>query len=294
MLKVAVFGYGNVGRSVVDTVLCAPDMSLVGIVDVALAGQLAQGFTIAAAAGELPAVDVAILAVPSRLVPALADELLRAGIYTVDGFDIHTRLPEVWTALGEAAKAGGVAAITAAGWDPGTDSIVRVLFEAMAPAGLTYTDFGPGMSMGHTVAAKAIPGVAEALSMTIPTGTGIHRRMVYIELAAGVDFETVAAAIKADDYFAHDETHVIQVDSVAAVKDMGHGVHMERKGVSGITQNQLFSFDMKINNPALTAQVLVGSARAVCRQTPGCYTLIEIPPVDYLPCDRAEAVARLV
>ena len=68
----------------------------------------------------------------------------------------------------------------AAGWDPGTDSVVRTLLEAMAPKGHTYTNFGPGMSMGHTVAVKAIPGVKDALSMTIPLGTGIHRRMVYV------------------------------------------------------------------------------------------------------------------
>lgn len=66
-----------------------------------------------------------------------------------------------------------------------------------------------------------------------------------------------------------------------ALKDMGHGVLMERKGVSGNTQNQLFKFDMRINNPALTAQVLVGAARASLRKQPGAYTMIEIPVVDF-------------
>ncbi len=113
------------------------------------------------------------------------------------------------------------------------------------------------MSMGHTVAVKAVEGVKNALSMTIPTGTGIHRRMVYIELQEGYRLEDVAARIKNDDYFVHDETHVMAVESVDALKDMGHGVNMTRKGVSGTTQNQLFSFDMKINNPALTAQNLI-------------------------------------
>ena len=75
--------------------------------------------------------------------------------------------------------------------------------------------------------------------MTIPTGTGIHRRMVYIELEEGYKAEEVAAAIKSDDYFAHDETHVNVVDSVDALIDMGHGVNMTRKGVSGKTQELL-------------------------------------------------------
>ena len=185
-------------------------------------------------------------------------------------------------------------AVISAGWDPGSDSIVRALMQSMAPKGISYTNFGPGMSMGHTVAVKAIGGVKNALSMTIPVGTGIHRRMVYIELLDGYKFEEVAAAIKADPYFVNDETHVMQVESVDELKDMGHGVELTRKGVSGKTQNQLFSFNMKINNPALTAQVLVNVARASMLQKPGCYTMIEIPVIDMLPGNREELIAHLV
>ena len=177
--------------------------------------------------------------------------------------------------------------------DTGT-GVVRALLEACAPKGITYTNFGPGMSMGHTVAVKAIDGVKAALSMTIPTGTGIHRRMVYIELKEGYDFDKVADAIKKDAYFVHDETHVMRVQSVDALLDMGHGVNLTRKGVSGKTQNQLFEFNMKINNPALTAQILVSSARASMLQKPGCYTLIEIPMIDLLPGDRTELIRHLV
>ena len=88
-------------------------------------------------------------------------------------------------------------------------------------------------------------------------GEGIHRRMVYVELEEGATIEEVTAEIKADPYFASDETHVFAVSSVDDVKDMGHGVNLVRKGVSGKTQNQRFEFNMSINNPALTAQVLV-------------------------------------
>ena len=130
--------------------------------------------------------------------------------------------------------------------------------------------------------------------MTIPLGTGIHRRMVYIELKDGYAFEAVASAIKNDEYFKHDETHVIQVPSVDALKDMGHGVHMERKGVSGSTQNQRMGFTMEINNPALTGQILVAAARAVKKQAPGCYTMIEIAPIDLLPGEKEDLIRHLV
>lgn len=76
--------------------------------------------------------------------------------------------------------------------------------------------------------------------------------------------------------------------------DMGHGVLMERKGVSGGTDNQIFKFDMRINNPALTAQVMVASVRAAARQKPGCYTMIEIPVIDYMPGERNTIIRRLV
>ena len=133
---------------------------------------------------------------------------------------------------------------------------------AMAPKGITYTNFGPGMSMGHSVVARSKEGVADALSLTIPTGSGVHRRMVYVVLKEGAKFSDVEFAIKSDSYFSHDDTRVLQVPDIDVLKDMGHGVLMERKGVSGSTQNQMFTFEMRINNPALTAQVMVASARA--------------------------------
>ena len=70
--------------------------------------------------------------------------------------------------------------------------------------------------------------------------------------------------------------------------------YMERKGVSGTTQNQIFKFEMRINNPALTAQVMVAAARASMRLAPGCYTLPEIPPMDFCPGDRETLIAQLV
>ena len=216
------------------------------------------------------------------------------GINTVDSFDIHTQITALRRSLNEAAVKAGKVSVISAGWDPGSDSIIRTLLEAAAPKGITYTNFGPGMSMGHTVCVKSKPGVKNALSMTMPKGDGMHRRMVYVELLPGATLEEVAKAVKEDPYFASDETHVMAVESVDAVKDMGHGVHMVRKGVSGQTQNQRFEFTMSINNPALTAQLLVAVARAAMRLAPGAYTMVEIPVIDLLPGDRESLIAHLV
>lgn len=295
-MKVAIVGYGNIGKFVLDAVLEAPDMEVAGIVRRNITNnppELAP-YKVVTDIAELGHVDVAILCTPTREVQVHAERYLAMGINTVDSFDIHQAIPALRRDLGKVAREHGTVAIISAGWDPGSDSIVRTLMEAAAPKGVTYTNFGPGMSMGHTVCVKSKPGVKDALSMTIPLGTGIHRRMVYVELEPGAKLEDVTAAVKADPYFASDETHVMAVDCVADVKDMGHGVHMTRKGVSGRTHSQRFEFSMAINNPALTAQILVGVARASMLQKPGCYTMIEIPVIDLLPGDREQLVAHLV
>src|SRR5690606_29727292 len=178
--------------------------------------------------------------------------------------------------------------ILSAGWDPGTNSMVRALFELMAPKGLTYTNYGPGMSMGHSVAVRAVEGVADGFSVTVPLGQGLHRRMVYVVLEEGAELDAVAERIKADPYFCNDETHVVQVGDVEQLVDMGHGAVIERKGVSGVTHNQLFRYELRINNPALTAQIMVSAARAALRQAPGAYTMLEIPLIDFLPGSRDE------
>ncbi len=295
-LRAAVVGYGNIGKYVVEALEAAPDFEIAGIVRRNADNVPAElsAYRVVSSVEQLENVDVAILCTPTRSVEENAVKILAAGINTVDSFDIHTGIVDLRGRLDAVAKKHNAVSIISAGWDPGSDSVVRALLEACAPKGITYTNFGPGMSMGHTVAVKAIEGVKAALSMTIPTGTGIHRRMVYIELKEGYDFKEVAQNIKNDDYFAHDETHVMQVESVDNLLDMGHGVNLVRKGVSGKTQNQRFEFNMSINNPAVTAQVLVSTARASMKQAPGAYTLIEIPMIDLLYGNREDLIKRLV
>jgi len=283
--RIAIIGYGNVGKAVEQAVLAAEDMQLVGVF------HHNDNFDSLEA-------DVAMLCTPTREVPTFADKLLQKGICTVDSFDIHGQIFGLRTQLMPVAKQHKAVSVISAGWDPGSDSMVRALLLALAPKGLTYTNFGPGRSMGHTVAVKAIKGVKDALSMTIPLGTGVHRRMVYVELETGADFATVEKAIKADDYFAHDETHVMQVDSVDALNNVAHGVNLVRSGVSGETHNQRFEFNMEINNPALTGQVMVSCARAAARlraeERYGAYTMIELPPIYLLAGDEEQLIRSLV
>lgn len=295
-IRAAIVGFGNIGQFTLEALQAAPDFEVAGIVRRNPDDHkgVPADIPVVSSIKELEKVDVAILATPTREVEKHAVEILNLGINTVDSFDIHTDILKLRSHLDKVAKENNRVSVIASGWDPGSDSVVRTLMEAIAPKGVTYTNFGPGMSMGHSVAVRSKEGVKEALSMTIPTGTGIHRRMVYVELLPGYTLEQVTKSIKEDPYFASDETHVMAVESVDALKDMGHGVNLVRKGVSGKTQNQLLEFDMKINNPALTGQVLVCVARASMRLAAGCYTMIEIPVVDLLPGERDSWVGKLV
>lgn len=306
--KAAVIGLGNIGRYAVEALEAAPDFTCVGVVrrkeSLGTAPHDLRGVAEYASLADLEAVsgkpDVLLLCAPSRKVPEVAGDLLGKGYNTVDSFDIHDRIVETIGVLEAQAAKGGAVAVTAAGWDPGTDSAMRALFEAMVPVGTTFTNFGRGRSMGHSVAARALPGVADATSITIPLGGGRHSRLVYVVLEEGAAFEDVHAAIKADPYFAHDPLEVRQVtqEELPRVADASHGVLMERLGASGLTANQHLTFDMRIDNPALTAQVLVSSARAAVRLAqagrPGAYTLIDVPPVLLLPGERMANIGRLV
>jgi diaminopimelate dehydrogenase len=294
-IRAAVVGLGNIGTSALEALNAADDFDIAGVVrrSASHADQKIP-YPVVTDIDTLGAVDVAILCTPTRSIAETAAAILAKGIHTIDSFDIHSEIVALKQKLDPVAKAHNATAIIAAGWDPGSDSIIRTLMLAMAPKGVTYTNFGPGMSMGHSVAVKAISGVKDALSVTVPLGTGIHRRMVYVELHDGASFDEVARLIKLDAYFVNDETHVRQVASIDAMKDVGHGVQMVRKGVSGTTHNQMFEYSMRINNPALTAQFMVCAARAAMKQAAGAYTVIEVPPINFLPGDPNQLIAELV
>ena len=265
-IRAAVVGYGNIGKFTIEALEASADFEIAGVVRRKGAEDKPaelEPYDVVKDIKELKDVDVAILATPTRSCPEYAKSIIPQGINTVDSYDIHTGILDYRQEMMPICKEAGKVSVIAAGWDPGSDSVVRTLMQSLAPKGLSYTNFGPGMSMGHSVCVRSKDGVKDALSMTIPLGEGIHRRMVYVELEEGAKLEDVTKALV-------------------------------RKGVSGKTQNQRLEFNMSINNPALTAQVLVNVARASMRLQPGCYTMVEIPVIDMLPGSREELIPHLV
>ncbi len=298
-IGVAIIGFGNIGQYAAKAIEVAKDMELRGVVE--MTARLEEGRKLLPEVPfeddirKLDNVDIAVLCLPSLMVPEMASSILQAGISTVDCYDIHgSELVELKKRLHEHAQTNNVISISAAGWDPGTDSVIRAILEVVAPQGITYTNFGPGMSMGHTVAAKAVPGVKKALSITVPAGFGFHKRCVYIEQEPGYDFKEIAKTIKTNQYFSHDETHVIPSNDIDALADNGHSVVLERKGSASQASNQRFTFMATVTNPAVTAQIMVCSARAALKQKPGNYLMIEIAPIDLLEGDDRDAVIKRI
>jgi diaminopimelate dehydrogenase len=287
-IKVAVMGCGHIGSYACRAALLAPDMALVGIIE--------HGCKLEEVRHEFPGIpvvedfhslplkpQVAVLGIPSRTVTEVAPGLLADGIHTVDCFDMHGEpFMNLRAKLGPIACQYGTAAIMGAGVDPGVSTIMRTVFEMWAPTGLTYVTYGPGMSMGHTVAAKSYPGVKDALSITRPGDPGCHKRDLYLVIDEGYQFEEVKQRILADSYFCHDDVRVFEVDDVTPLIDMGHRIHVFRKGGSSGIDNQILEFETTFHNPASTAQVMISCARATTRLAPGAYTMIEVPPLAYL------------
>ncbi len=295
-IRALVIGYGNVGRYALEALKGEKDFAVVGIVDPYWAESMreADGVPLVKSAQDAPDFDVALLCVPTRKVLETGLSVLKMGKRTADIFDIHgEELLNVYRQFDAAAKANNTAALLSAGWDPGIDSVFRTLLSVMIPHGITYTNFGPGMSMGHSVAVKAVPGVRDAVSLTYPRGSGMHRRLVYILAKPDADRAAIEKAVRADPYFVRDEVAVFFVDSLDDARDFGHGVEIERKGRAGLHYNQRASFSAQINNPAVTSQVLVMAARAVMKQRPGAYTMSQVPPADFLDMPVEQIVLQM-
>ncbi|MDX9863716.1 MAG: diaminopimelate dehydrogenase [Anaerolineaceae bacterium] len=298
-IKVAVMGCGNIGQYALSAVNIAEDMTLVGVVEqencLTNLKRTHPDLPVVCDINQLPQKpDVAVLGIPSREVTNIAPRLLAQGINTVDCFDMHGEFfIKLKNALEPIARTNNVAAIMGCGVDPGVSTMIRAIFELWAATGISYVTYGPGMSMGHTVAAKSYPGVRDALAITRPGEPGRHKREIYLELEPGASFKKIKRMIMDDPYFSHDDVRFIEVDKVAPLVDRGHRIHISRKGGASGVDNQQLEFETTFHNPASTAQVLVNAARAVTTMSPGAYTMLEVPLISFLNEDTESLLRRV-
>lgn len=285
MKNIAVMGFGNVGSYAAKAVLMSQDMRLCGIISSKKEAEACFGnIEVVPSADRLSVKpDGVLVCLPSRRTKAAVKQLLSVGINAVDACDLHAELSTIRRELHETAIHNDAVAVLGAGWDPGMDSSIRALMAAALPLGETDTSFGPGVSMGHTAAVKAIDGVEDAVALTIPKKTCGHRRLVYVKLKPSADMSTVEHAILHDEYFEHDSTKVTFTDDVSTYKSHAHMVKISRVGCTSDGEKQLLKYEMSINNPALTAQLMIAALRASFGRRPGCCLFPELSPAELFP-----------
>jgi diaminopimelate dehydrogenase len=281
--RLAVVGFGKLGRACAEAIVATEDLRLAGVVrraerlDAALPSGL-EDVQATVDIGDLDAVDAALLCVPPQLVTTTAHDLLQHRIPVVEcavlqGENVRVRKER----LHRLAQRHHVTAVLGAGWDPGALSLLRGLFTLLVPKGHTGTTDRPGVSLHHTLSARSVAGVRDALCTELRSAEGKVQRYVYVELTPGADAQRVVDAIRSEPLFLEEETLVFPVESVAALEEEGRGVVLERRGTAGGTGHQMLLFEARFDLWCLAAQVMIAAARSLPDLPPGAYALSEVP-----------------
>ena len=325
-MKLAIYGYGNIGRGVECAIAQNLDAELVGVFTRRAPGQV-KTLTGAPvfAASELDArandIDVLIICGGSatdlpEMTPALAKK-----INVVDSFDTHARIPDHFANVDAAAKASGHVALISGGWDPGMFSLARLYSSVILPEGRDYTFWGRGVSQGHSDAVRRIEGVADARQYTVPVPEALdavrggsmpelstrqkHRREVFVVAKDGADKAAIEKAIVTmPNYFDEYDTTVTFISADEMARDhqeLPHGGFVFRTGKTGLDKNHSHTIEYRLtldSNPEFTAGVLVALARAVDKMAKrgdkGCKTIFDIVPADLSPLSGEELRAHML
>lgn len=282
-LQLAVIGFGTLGRACAAAITDDEQLALAGIVRRAesLTEQFPSRFSkvpVVSHVSELARVDAALICVPTGEVQAVARDLLQHRTPVVECATLHDKaFREHRDELDRNASKHKVTAIVGAGWNPGALSLFRALFALLTPSGHTQTSWHTGASLHHTSAARAVPGVREALSTELRSADGKLQRYVYVELEGGADQERIRSAIQSDPLFLNEETLVFPVEDIRALEDEGHGMLMERRGSAAATDHQMLLLEARYSEAALSAAVMTAAARAIPTCSHGALSLLDLP-----------------
>jgi len=309
-IRIAIAGYGNLGKGVECAIRQNPDMELYGIFTRRSPESLkpltgSSVYSIDEITKHKEQIDVLIICGGSatdlpKQTPAFAEHF-----NVIDSFDTHAKIPEHFENVDTVAKASGKIAMISVGWDPGMFSLNRLYAEAILPNGKDYTFWGKGVSQGHSDAIRRIEGVLDARQYTIPVETALeqvrtgenpelttrqkHTRECFVVAEDGADKERIETEIKTmPNYFADYDTTVHFITAEEMQKDhsgLPHGGLVIRSGKTGLNleHNHIIEYHLKLDsNPEFTASVLVAYARAAYRMNQegmcGCKTVFDVAP----------------
>lgn len=268
-LEVAVMGLGRLGSACANALIDESDLALAGIVRRPgslgpLAGRLKR-FPVVAHVRDLPAVDVALVCVPTDAAPGMARELLQARIPMVECACLEGHaLAEHHAELDDVAKGHRVTAIVGAGWNPGVLPLFTRAFEILIPRGQSVFHRHPGVSLYHSAAVAHVRGVKDALAGEYRGADGTLQRYVYVELQRGADFAQVRTDIAADPLFAGEATQVFQLDSLSAIEaGEGQGMVLERRAVAEPGMHASLLLEARFELAEFAARVMLDAARRI-------------------------------
>jgi len=325
-MKIAIYGYGNLGRGVECAVAMAPDAELVGIFTRRAPSsiQTRSGAPVYAADTLMQfkdAIDVLIICGGSatdlpEMTPALARDF-----NVLDSFDTHAAIPEHFARVDKSAAETGHIALISAGWDPGMFSLNRLYASAILPNGSDYTFWGRGVSQGHSDAIRRIDGVIDARQYTVPVPAALesvragenptltvrqkHTRECYVVAEEGADLARIEREIVTmPNYFADYDTTVNFISLEELKRDhsgIPHGGQVIRTGSTGWEDEHkhVIEYSLKLDsNPEFTSSVLVAFARAIhkmhTRGITGCKTVFDVAPADLSPLSGEELRAHML
>ncbi len=308
MIHAAIVGYGNLGRGVKRALEKSADMTLTAVFTKRveqLKKEITEVPVLATDKFSLPKtmkIDVAILCGGSKEDTPVQGPIFAQKFNTVDSFDTHADIPRYFKQMDSITKKAGHVSIISAGWDPGIFSLERVMGDAFLPDNKSYTFWGPGVSQGHSDAARKVKGVIDARQYTLPLDNAIdavrkgetsdfskremHKRLVYVIVEDGADRERIRKDI-ADmpNYYAEYNTEVKFITKEEMTKShsaLPHGGFVLTSGLTGKSK-QILEYRCQLqSNPEFTGSVLVACARAAVRLQQsghnGAFTMLDVPP----------------
>ncbi len=322
MIRIGIFGYGNLGRGVEAAIKQNDDMELVAVFsrrDPESVKINTDGVKVChadEAASYKDKIDVMILCGGSATDLPIQTPQMAKLFNVIDSFDTHAKIPEHFSNVDKEAKESGKVAIISVGWDPGMFSINRLYGEAILPEGSSYTFWGKGVSQGHSDAIRRIDGVIDARQYTIPVEEALeavrngknpnltirekHTRECFVVAEEGADLARIENEIKTmPNYFADYDTTVHFISKEELVRDhsgIPHGGFVIRSGKTGGGNNHIIEYSLKLDsNPEFTSSVLVAYARAAVKLNKegvsGCKSVLDIPP-SYLSPKQGEVLRK--
>ncbi len=319
MIKIGIYGYGNLGRGVEKAVKKNSDMELVAVftrrdpstlkIDTPTAKVVSSNDVLS----YKDKIDVMVICGGSATdLPKMTPEIAK-NFNVIDSFDTHANVPSHFANVNESALNSKHVAIISVGWDPGMFSLNRCIMSSVLPDGKDYTFWGKGVSQGHSDAIRRIKGVVDARQYTCPVEKALeevrsgknpelstrekHTRLCYVVVEEGADKKLIEKEIKEmPNYFADYDTTVNFISLEELKKNhngIPHGGFVIRTGETSDNVKHVIEYSLKLDsNPEFTGSVLIAYARAAARLSAradfGCKTVFDIAPKDLAIVDYAE------